>query len=186
MSAYDPIRDVLFVHVPKTAGTSMEQVLFPHTGGHETVRDFQVNGSTFKFAFVRNPWDRIVSAFFCRHLVHLRGDFPINIDGFNRYIQYSKKYFPGEFLAWGVNKDHFRPMTYYLLDEDDNIGMNYIGRFETLNADWENVCDRLGEQITLPHYRKSKHEDYRLCYTAENWNYIGELYRQDIELFGYD
>ena len=70
-------RQFVFVHIPKNAGTSISAVLMPFADGqsaalpdttHETVpallsRHPELAGY-FKFAFVRNPWERLVSLFF--------------------------------------------------------------------------------------------------------------------------
>ena len=183
MSTYYKELNLLFIHVPRTGGTSIEQALFPLAGGHETVRDFKyVPEGVFKFAFVRNPWDRFVSGYFCREKV---AGFTISVDGFNRYIEYIACKYPGEFPVFGVYEDHFRPMYHFLLDDNDKIGVDFVGRFESLQKDWDYVCGILGVTVELEHHRKFAHPKYNQCYTLENWDYIKELYRKDIELFGY-
>ena len=66
---YDDYR-CIFVHIPKAAGMSICRSLFGNlAGGHATLSDYQIIfprlefESYFKFTFVRNPWDRVFSAY---------------------------------------------------------------------------------------------------------------------------
>ena len=188
MSVYDEELNALFIHVPRTGGTSMEYALFPDTGGHETIRHWEKVNDVFKFAFVRNPWDRFVSAFFCHPKntsAKFLDGFSMDRDGFNQYIEFCSREFSGEYPVYSVHKMHFAPMWFFLLADNNKIGVDFVGRFESLQDDWNYVCDTLGVSIELAHERKFDHPRYDRCYTAENWNYVGQLYEKDIQLFGY-
>ena len=179
MSIYNNRYNVLFIHVPKTAGTSMEREAFLGGGGHKTIRDFSnVPDNTFKFSFVRNPWDRFVSAFYCQ----------------NKYLGAAKKVFTafvmneparGIFPVDGVAPVHFLPQYHFLLDTHGKIGVDYIGRFEILKIDWAHICAILDVFDELPHIRKGNHQYYKNYYTPETWDIVGELYKRDVDLFDY-
>ena len=167
----------------------MEQVLFPHTGGHEIIRDYDNISGAFRFSFVRNPWDRFVSAFFCHPKntsAKFLDGFSMDRDGFNEYIKFCARKFPGEYPEYSVHKSHFLPMYHFLLNDGGEIGIDFVGRFETLQKDWEYVCNVLGVSEVLEHHRQFDHPEYSECYTPENWEYVGELYKRDVELFGYE
>lgn len=179
MSFYNHEYDVLFIHVPKTAGTSMERAYFIGGGGHQTIRDFEIGEDTFTFSFVRNPWDRFVSGVVCQH----------------KYIQATKEQFTqfvmdecsnGEFPKNGVVAMHFLPQYHFLLENYDKIGVDFVGHFENLECDWRRVCSTIVRQtVDLEHHRKVAHNPYRYYYTPESWDIIGNLYQRDVELFGY-
>lgn len=183
MSAYIEKHNMLFIHVPRTAGTSMERTpfLLP-TGGHETIRDYDVPEGTFKFAFVRSPWDRFVFAFFCQYPYRGTGQAE-----FDKFIKEECKPLvgTGETPSQGIYESHFDPMYHFLLDNDDKIGVDFIGRYEFLKHDWEYVCERLGKFYPLPHIRKFDHDMFRCYYTPESWDIIENIYHRDVELFGY-
>ena len=178
MSVWYQPRNTLFIHVPRTAGTSMERNWFLGKGGHETIREYpeaKANGA-FSFSFVRNPWDRFVSAYFIQN--HFVPDFA----NFNDYIDKNCR---EDYPYANVYNIHFLPMTYFLLDEDGKIGVDFVGRYENLRADWEYVTNKMEVENDLQHLRKSEHAPYKECYTRESWDIIGNLYAYDIELFGY-
>lgn len=179
VSVYSPEYNALFIHVPRTAGTSMERYCVWLDGGHETVRDYSnVPESAFKFAFVRNPWDRLVSAFTCQTIYKYAGR-----EKFREFVYLQCR--DGEYPYKDVYRNHFLPQWHFLLDNSDNIGVDYIGRFESLEEDWRHVCAILDVRYELPHHRKGDHEPYEKYYTSETWDIIGQLYQRDIALFGY-
>lgn len=160
----------------------MEKQEFLGGSGHETIRDFPNADGAFKFSFVRNPWDRFVSGYFCRDSV---GNFGMNKNGFNEYIKFCATDYPGSYPMHSVYAMHFLPMYHFLLDMDGKVGVDFVGRFESLQQDWKYVCGRLGVADELPWHRLSKHKHYKHYYTPESWDYIGKLYWQDIRLFEY-
>ena len=152
---------VLFIAVPKTAGTSIATILRNHGGkgfGHTTVYEYPDLDKLFKFAFVRNPWDRFVSAY--NHICPQK-DFR-------------------EVCLNPPSEIHFKPMYHFI----DSV-MDFVGRFESLEEDWAKVSEIIGIKDRLPHYRKYPHLDYRAYYTPETWDAVARYYAKDIEAFEY-
>jgi hypothetical protein len=140
----------------------------------------------FKFAFVRNPWDRLVSAFF--HFREERGSEYETIVS----KKYLKRY--GDFFVFckdfvneeGINKIiHLRPQYDYITNEKDEIIVDFVGRFENIQEDFAFVCNRIGASCNLSYKRKSKHWHYSSYYNAETTKIVGRVYQKDIELFDY-
>ena len=179
MSVLNSDHEVLFIHVPKTAGTSMERCHFLGGGGHQTIREYPQNQRLFKFGFVRNPWDRLVSAFFC----HRPYDGGRDLAQFHQFVL--EHCSDGEYPDDGIYRLHFLPMWHFLLDGNDRMGVDFVGRFEMLQSGWKYVCERLKVFAVLPHERKRLHRPYKEYYTPETWDVVGQLYQRDIELFGY-
>jgi hypothetical protein len=65
--------------------------------------------------------------------------------------------------------------------------VNFIGRFETLESDYQAVASRLGVRAELEHLNKTRRSQrYRDAYTDEMKEIVANVYRKDIELFGYE
>lgn len=209
MSVWNIDHNVIFIHNPKTAGSSMERSQHFLGGvGHMAAKDFKtfINnqvtgiewGKIFKFAFVRNPWDRFVSCFF--HEPNLIRGRPKGEDvlvknertfrqyvrtagqvGLNPGVMYPE---PGRHIL----HHHFCPQWFFLSDRTGNGPvLDFIGRFERLHEDWAEVCRIIGEEpAPLPHRHPSMHEHYTEYYDDETIDIIASLYRKDIDWFGYD
>ncbi|MCA9215875.1 MAG: sulfotransferase family 2 domain-containing protein [Planctomycetales bacterium] len=142
----------------------------------------------FKFAFVRNPWDRLVSAYchfqreqkslLAEHRIRAMPDFTDWILGDN--IDYCGE--AGEFI-----RSIRRLQVDHLIDLDHNIVVNYIGRYERLSEDFRQLCERLDvPHVELPHKRNSKRSaGYREQYDAQSRDRVAAFYRRDIETLGY-
>jgi hypothetical protein len=217
----------VFVHVPKTAGQSVEHFFMNLLGmdwdtdrpalllnstsdpargteklahlsaaeyvrcGHMTAADFD---SFFKFSFVRNPWERLVSEYRYRnYFSHLSfRDFVMN-----------------RFPSPGFDDQYRHVMSQFdmLHSQDGELLVDFVGRFESLQQDFDRVCERLGiPESTLPHINSSNKQSrhikrrvknllyfngengkrhYSEFYDDETRHRVSELYARDAETFGY-
>lgn len=132
--------------------------------------------SYFKFTFIRNPWARAYSWYrnVMRDEIH---KINYNITG-----PLSLK----EFLRLYSSVWHLRPQTCWIKDFSGEIPFHYIGRFENLADDFEEVCKLMNlGSITLPHKIKGLGVDYRKAYDMESIELVREMYMEEIKLFGY-
>ncbi len=188
----------IFVHIPKTGGLSLTRSLLAcDYNKHVTAKRFQLLfpekefKSFFKFCFVRNPWDRVVSAylflqkggitesnkFFSQH----------QLAGMDTFESFVKNYLLERAEMRGMYT-HFIPQYKYICDHKDKVLVDYIGRFEN----YDESCAYIFERLGLP-YRTVKKENvnkerlhYREYYNDELMNIVANIYKKDIELLGYD
>lgn len=139
----------------------------------------------FMFTFVRNPWDRVVSAFHC--LQDDQGTFG------RRWRRVGGVRLSRDFKAYvreGLREDqrsiHFKPQIKTFMCDGEFIPNLFIGRFERLAEDWATVADTIGVSKELPHYNKSKHRPYSELYDEETRQIVADIYAEEIEALGYE
>jgi hypothetical protein len=129
----------------------------------------------FKFAFVRNPWDRLVSEyeFLLRKTQHGRHSRVKKLAGFKQFIHMQ---IPRR-DAYQINM---------LCDNYGVVLMDFIGKIENLAQDWQTVCDRIGiEHQALPSKNVTAHKHYREYFDEECRQLVAEHWNREIELFEY-
>ena len=151
MSGYNSKLNSLFVHVPKTGGCSIANFPWNKGNGHDTFADFESQlgdkiKTVFAWAFVRNPWARIASAYEdCPEIWGAAPTFRIflatlaahwsDLDGVKQ-ARYSSTYKFG----LPVGRIHFLPQRLLLNDANGNLGVDFVGRFEkpwTDQTEWK-------------------------------------------------
>jgi hypothetical protein len=188
----------IFVHIPKTAGISITKSLFGNLGaGHMTIKKYQIIfnniefNSYFKFTFVRNPWDRLVSAYnFLK-----KGGFD-NYDKFWAQKNLSNYMDFDSFVKNGLRRKsvqswkHFVPQYKFICSEDGMPMVDFIGYFENLDNDFSYVQKKLGisSNSKLLHLNKSmkRNDEYKEYYTEETKKIVEYVYHKDIQLLGYN
>lgn len=194
----------IFIHIYKTAGTSLRRALEPFAEGrlrrrvagvtrraglpfpreaprHLTARQIrerlgpELFDRYFKFAFVRNPWAWQVSLY---HYVLGQRDHRQGdfIRGLGGFDPY---------IRWRVAEE-VRLQRDFLIGDGGGLIVDYVGRMETLDDDFAAICACLGlKHRGLPHRNRSAHRDYRSYYTDETRDLVARAFAPDIEMFGY-
>ena len=181
----------IFIHIPKTAGSSIALSLFGEGSRHVPYREYEKANRGkfhryFKFAFVRNPWDRLVSSYF-----YLRQG-----GSGGRDQEWSERYLADygdfdSFVGGWLNKEniwswvHFKPQHYFVCDAGFRMRMDFVGRLETISADFRYICDRLCIAAELKRANPSAHRHYSEYYTDELRERVAAVYAEDIAIFGY-
>lgn len=201
----------LFIHIPKTAGSSITSALAPYCEHPEQhwynrmLRGIGINvnwygplkvrnprkhttfkqaeqiyskamvNSYFKFAFVRNPWDLMVSYY---HYIksrknHHRSRHVNQLKSFKSYLHY-------EIDRGKVSQSKF------ICDQHDNMLVDFVGQFENLTEDFLKICTSVGlAGVRLEHKNKSARGHYQEYYDLETRELVARHWERDIDLFKY-
>lgn len=192
----------IFVHIQKTGGNAVRSALGvewsdPHK--HFLARELrQAYGEaawarSFKFAFVRNPWDRLVSWWsMIDNGRDPSGATPAPNGFFGYVLQHANSFeefisrCTDEIVESDGRKNIFRNQIDYLADENGKIIVDFIGRFERMQQDFDEVMARVGlprtDLLRVNTSRRSAYADY---YTPATAAEVGRRYARDIEAFGY-
>ena len=182
----DEYKAIIF-RIPKVANSSFK-ILFPHFATKNKEKDLfetkkilgEKYDSYLKFAFVRNPWDRIVSCWSNKTTDHFKLHYPQSTftqatnKSFDFFIDLLKK------GAFGEDR-HIVSQVFFIPPDID-----FIGKFENLQQDFGIVCDKIGiPKRYLPHKNKTIHKHYTEYYDDKTREFVAEKYAKDIEFFGY-
>jgi chondroitin 4-sulfotransferase 11 len=196
-----------FLHLPKCAGSSTVNSFGKcwddesSLGGHPKLRTtdthyilcyldgrrFDLDMTEYKlFTFVRNPFARVVSAFFylrnskLRYRIdrRFRDELGLRKMDFNQFVK--------EKLLI-TNYMHFVEIIDGYIMNDDVSKFDFIGKTENMQKDLDVLCDlvELPKRI-LPHINKVPHKHYTEYYDDETKSIVAEKYAKDIEYFGYE
>jgi hypothetical protein len=78
-----------------------------------------------------------------------------------------------------------RPLKTFVTDSEGVLLVDFLARFENLERDWQEISKRIGVDAPLPRNNASRHPPYRDCYDDETRRMVSEMFREDLEFFGY-
>ena len=198
----------IMIHIQKTAGSSLTKALqemddcsidyistspnFINSkhAKHIHAKDLKefisddIWRSYFKFAFVRNPYDRLVSWYnMCTKVIP-------NSATDNPFIAYVRDQI--------VTFDNFvksddaliKPtiinQTEYLVDDKGSFLVDYVGKFEDINEEIIKISNIIGERIKMQHLNRNIHKHYKTYYTNETKDIVEKKFSMDIRNFSYN
>jgi hypothetical protein len=131
----------------------------------------------FSFAFVRNPWDWVLSNYTYaksnpRHRSHEL------VSGFKSF---------GDYCLWHCNDNpNIKFQKDYIFDENKKKILSFVGKQESLQADFKYVCAQIGINAALPHYNASRASKLDLHYTDNLYELVSDRFSEDIKILGYN
>lgn len=172
-----------FVHVPKTGGISILKAIGWKT---DHIPAYELDG--FRFGFVRNPYDRLLSTYtyFKEKKQKLKArDWWVNrhMDRYNTFEDFVLD-MPNRLRLF--EQRHLKLQTHYTHYGYKYNLLQFTGRFENLEEDFEKVCNMLNiKHKPLPHLNKSNHVHWENAYTEEMKRLVYEHYFADFKLLDY-
>lgn len=195
-------KNVVFLHIPKTAGQSLRSVLksvqnlvdVEHSFAASR-RELFMEQDNFSFCFVRNPFTRILSSYF--HLVDIHGPVDASEGGFqNRRRLLRDKWgddFNGFVESGGFEDgqfEHFFPIWKFAAIDGNISHFNFVGRYEELNKDFALLSAMLRIENELPRFNITSGSAYQKFKDSQCWSKaaisaVQEHYSDDFKAFGY-
>ena len=178
----------VFIHINKTAGTSIGNAIGLPVKHHQTAREIIAKigrdkwNTAYKFTLVRNPWDKVVSHYQYRRKRNKTEVATRNVS-FSEWVK--KTYGPDKDPFFYNNPKAFQPQVEWLKDDQGRIAIDFIGKFESINDDFDQIKSIIGIEAELPHLNASKRAGYQSYYDDETRQIVARWFHEDIEAFGY-
>tara|TARA_B100001094_G_scaffold158430_1_gene153358 strand:- start:1517 stop:2149 length:633 start_codon:yes stop_codon:yes gene_type:complete len=190
------VNKYIWFRVAKVASTTILHHLEKHTEICYSERKEIYTGprpqynESFKFAFVRNPWERLISFYMLHHNIYINKNRVgykqgnksnrrlVSCNTFDEFVErIARKRFDVS-----ICNRHCRLQT--CLYPTDSV--NFVGRFENFQSDFNFVCEKLKINTNFGHRNKgNRQKPYTHYYNSRTIKIVEKKYEQDIELLGY-
>lgn len=184
----------IFLHNPKCGGASVKEAMKDYCENYPFIPEGQTSqhyhhwpasqaksyfkqigmdwkwSTYFKFTFVRNPWDRMVSLW-----------------KFDKEKGLHSKNFEEWLLTSSARiSAHSSYEKYYLEDSLSSKCINFIGRLEYIQRDVHYICEKLSlPAIEVQKINTTNRKHYSLYYTDSSIKFVEDLFKSDIKRFKY-
>jgi hypothetical protein len=196
------VRQRGFMHVPRTAGGSIVNELMKTDWiilGHDVTSPHYMHLSDFRknhpeknahfIGTVRNPYDRLVSAY---HFLKAGGDNEMDqkdaekfVNQFSTFEDFVLKQFSWWYRKRTLRQIHFRPQSYWLY-RSKQLLVDQLFRFEQLEELFEYIASNSSIEVgMISHVHKSNHDDYKGYYSKRMIALVKDAYAADLNRFNY-
>jgi len=186
----------IFLHIPKCAGSTLNNAFSKysddpelntcHPKFEEYCQKYKEAPNYTKIISTRNPWDRLVSAFYylkkggnqTRYDIQLSKTLNIFKNNFKEWVQNDFQ----KMINLDLKVNHLKPISFYISKNH----IDYLIKLENFQEDFNFVCDKIGiPRQQLPHKNKTNHKHYTEYYEDDTREIVAKKYAKDIEYFGY-
>lgn len=211
---YSQKKGFLFIHIQKTAGTTMRKVLLSAADdaswldGHYSTHlsaswaRMRLGADHFadlkSFAFVRNPFDRLLS--WWSDMKNSEKNMPgeetlpqahepnvLRLDVLSNCTSFE------DFIIYAPSRCclevapwFLRNQLDWLMDSENNILIKRIGRFENYQEDCATIFRWIDIKCdVLPHENRAEHKPYREYYSSKMRAEVERRFQKDLSYFGY-
>jgi hypothetical protein len=180
-------KSIIFIHIPKTAGTSILSTLLEDNQykvtGHPIANDYSEHEwiNSFTFSVIRNPYDRFISNWMF-HTTNYSGkifeEYNINIK--NKSLK--------EYCS--IVKDLFHTRNNWItshqfLTHSSGKPIDFLIRFENIQEDWNKLCQLINIKKTLIRLNSTPKKYYMHYFNSETKKFVENLYYEDFKNYQY-
>ena len=186
----------VFIHIPKTGGATIRRGIF------EAKYQGPVFGKVpnewmpfFKFAFIRNPYDRLISAWkmFIQGMTNSIWKRPDDMPN-SCFLSLADflEIVTDESIAYGAERRTYKEIIrHHTIPQTHPFNClghaNFVGRFERFEEDLGTIFEKLGlPLLQIPHWNKTTHDHYTSYYDEKTRAISREFYREDLDSLGYE
>lgn len=165
-----------FISIPKTGSNSIHRAL--GTNKKDNHKSIKLIECDYSFAFIRHPLDRLVSWYFGHQMTSPK---LYGLPFIEWVARGCKHHWTKENLkTFGVNN----PLNQYeFVEINRRVEVDFLGRFEHIQEDFDKVCKTLGVQAELPHLLKSEHGNWKKYFDKGLEEYALKMFNRDFKLW---
>ncbi len=194
-------RQFIYIGTPRSGSSALHYCLGSNFVTDAVQKDIDISNpkykNYFKFTFVRNPWDRVLSCYvskivnavknplprkdemslYVKPISTLLGKNELTFDDFVQFITHERD---------GSADPHWRAQHTFSYDVDGLLIADYIGRLEIIDEDFNIIRKEIGTDINIIRSSQSgKKGPYQDAYNDNSQKLIAERFKKDIQLFDY-
>lgn len=185
---------ILFIHIPKAAGTSIANVLYGKRNGHLKASFVKIKmgellySEKYSFTVTRNPYDRLISAYRFARQGRTKDGAIADPEFYQAPIFET---FEGFIKKWLTHQDLnlldpvFQPQYSFVFDDNEQLLVDGLFKMESMEELEKVLSERLKKEVKIGKKNKSQIK-IETVYTPQLEEIVYGLYKKDFILLGYD